>query len=154
MLETDRHMISREIPLPSPLYFKVIIKETRERSRICDAISQFLDDYAHAEEAFGKSLVKVRVIIAIGYIRIKLIVILMYEQAGSNSLTQSKQDWPNSTNGAWNNISIFTEKLGKQHIGYATCLSQSISRSFLEHSKISVAALGAIDVKVNRPKSR
>ena len=69
-------------------------------------------------------------------------------QAGSHSLTQSKTDWPASTNRAWNNICAFTEKLGKQHIGYANCLSQSIARSFTEHSKSSVAELNAIDVKV------
>ena len=48
-----------EGPLPSPLYFRVAIKEARERSKLCDAVSAFLDDYAHTEEAFGKGLVKV-----------------------------------------------------------------------------------------------
>jgi hypothetical protein len=65
-----------------------------------------------------------------------------------HSLAQSKSDWPSRTNGAWNNICVFSEKLGKQHIGYATCLSQSIARSFSEHSKSSVAELTAIDVKI------
>ena len=45
--------------LPAPLYFKVILKEVRDRSKLCDALSAFLEDYAHTEEVFGKGLVKV-----------------------------------------------------------------------------------------------
>lgn len=45
--------------LPAPLYFKVILKEVRERSKLCDALSAFIEDYAHTEEVFGKGLVKV-----------------------------------------------------------------------------------------------
>jgi hypothetical protein len=43
----------------SPLYFKVLMKELRERTKECDALSIFLDEFAAVEETFGKSLVKV-----------------------------------------------------------------------------------------------
>lgn len=78
------------------------------------------------------------------------LVLTPWPQAGSNSLAQSKSDWPSCTNGTWNNICVFSEKLGKQHIGYATCLSQSVARSFVEHGKDHVSELNAMDVKVRR----
>lgn len=43
----------------SPLYYKVLMKELRERARECDALSNFLDEFAAVEETFGKSFVKV-----------------------------------------------------------------------------------------------
>jgi hypothetical protein len=43
---------------------------------------------------------------------------------------------------------VFTEKIGKQHIGYAVCLLQNIARSFSEFAKFSSAELADIDVKV------
>jgi hypothetical protein len=43
----------------SPLYFKVLMKELKERTKECDALSIFLDEFASVEETFGKSLVKV-----------------------------------------------------------------------------------------------
>lgn len=46
-------------PTPSPLYFKVLLKETRERAKICDALSVFLEEYAMLEEGLGKGLIKV-----------------------------------------------------------------------------------------------
>ena len=45
--------------IPPPLYFKILLKEVRERGKICELVSQFIEDVASAEEAFGKSLVKV-----------------------------------------------------------------------------------------------
>ena len=44
---------------------------------------------------------------------------------------------------------VFTEKLGKQHIGYAVCLLQNIARSFTEFAKYSNAELAELDIKVS-----
>jgi hypothetical protein len=55
-----------ERPPPSPLLFKVLIKEARERSKLCDSLSSFLDDFSVTEEAYGKSLVKVGAVVVVG----------------------------------------------------------------------------------------
>lgn len=53
---------------PTPLYFKVVLKEARERSKLCDAVSAFLDDFAHTEEVLGKSFLRVTHIEVVSYL--------------------------------------------------------------------------------------
>lgn len=43
-----------------------------------------------------------------------------------------------------------TEKVGKQHIGYSLCVSQSISREFSEYAKSNSRKIHDLELKVER----
>lgn len=60
-------------------------------------------------------------------------------------LSSCRSDWPIGTNAAWNNTCVYVEKAGKQHIGYALCLSQSVSRSFNDSAREYHTVLQSID---------
>lgn len=60
----------------------------------------------------------------------------------------AKEDWPVETNRVLDQIHITSEKLGKQHIGYSLCISQSIAREFNEYSKINGKKLNDLEFKV------
>jgi hypothetical protein len=45
--------------IPGPAQFKILLKEAREKSRLCELIASYFEDVASSEEVFGKALVKV-----------------------------------------------------------------------------------------------
>ena len=49
----------------------------------------------------------------------------------SCTLVVLRSEWTLSAQPAWENIFTITEKLGKQHIGFSICISQSVGRTFL-----------------------
>jgi hypothetical protein len=46
---------------------------------------------------------------------------------------------------AWNSTCVYVEKAGKQHIGFALCVSQSVSRSFSDSAREYHSTLLSID---------
>lgn len=60
----------------------------------------------------------------------------------------AKEDWPVETNRVLDQIHITSEKIGKQHIGYSLCVSQSIAREFNEHAKTNGRKIQEIELKV------
>jgi hypothetical protein len=59
-----------------------------------------------------------------------------------------KDDWPVETNHILDQLQTTTEKIGKQHIGYSLCISQSISRDFAEFAKSTTRRINELESKV------
>ena len=53
------------------------------------------------------------------------------------------------TNRLLDQLQITTEKIGKQHIGYSLCISQSISRDFSEYVKSTSKRINELESKVH-----
>lgn len=65
-----------------------------------------------------------------------------------------KDDWPMETNRLLDQLQITTEKIGKQHIGYSLCISQSISRDFADYVKSTSKRINELESKVHLALSR
>jgi hypothetical protein len=68
-------------------------------------------------------------------------------QVGTNTRT-FRDDWPIETNNVLDQLHVTTEKVGKQHIGYSLCISQSIAREFIEHAKATTKRISDLELKV------
>jgi hypothetical protein len=60
-----------------------------------------------------------------------------------------KDDWPIETNHTLDQLQTTTEKIGKQHLGYSLCISQSISRDFGEYARTTTRRINELELKVS-----
>jgi len=108
------------------VYFKYAAREAKARAKLCEMYSSYFDDLAFAEDVFGKNVLK----------------------SGSSNRSQSKDQWPVETNNAWDQLYTTSERLGKQHIGFSLCISQSIARELYDHGRSSSRRVQEIETKL------
>ena len=91
--------------------YDVVLSKLRGGAKVSKAIGTFLEDWALQEEQHGKGLVK----------------------ASKRALgAGAAAEWCEPMQRAWRAFCLAQKSRGKQHIGFAICLKQSIARLALE----------------------
>ena len=107
--------------------FNLIVKEIKERIKLCDVLSDYIDDFSDIETNYGKSLVKIN---------------------NSSFSNNSKIENISTISLCWEIISKYSLASGKEHSSLALNLSQSIVKTLPEHTKMGNRSIQSISQKV------
>ena len=106
----------------------IIVREIKERIKICDAISDCIEDFSEIETIYGKNLIKINT---------------------SPSYSNIKFESLNNISNGWESIYRFAVTSGKEHSTLATNLIQSIVKTLPENAKNENKAINTAFTKVN-----